>query len=249
MRYFIQLAYNGKAYHGWQTQPDAVSVQEVLEQALSMLLTDSISIVGAGRTDAGVHATEMVAHFDTETTFEEGNLAFRLNAFLPKDIVIYTIFKVNPEVHARFDAVARSYLYRISTQKDPFSIEQAYFFRPYLDVDVMNSACKVLFNYNDFQCFSKSNTDVKTYTCKIEMAFWEKNGDELHFRISADRFLRNMVRAIVGTMIEIGTGKISVADLHTIIRSKDRSRAGYSVPAHGLYLTKVDYPKDIFLNE
>lgn len=249
MRYFIELAYNGKAYYGWQVQPDAVSVQEILEKALSMLLNDTITIVGAGRTDAGVHATQMFAHFDTEVTFEEENLAYRLNAFLPKDIVIYTVFRVHPEAHARFDAIERSYLYRISTQKDPFSIEQAYFFNPRLDIKAMNSACKILLNYNDFQCFSKSNTDVKTYNCTIKEARWECVENELHFRISADRFLRNMVRAIVGTMIEIGTGKISVTDLHDIIKSKDRSRAGYSVPAHGLYLTKVQYPKGIFLNE
>ena len=249
MRYFIELAYNGKAYHGWQVQSDAVSVQQILEEALSMLLNDTITIVGAGRTDAGVHATQMFAHFDTEVTFEEENLVYRLNAFLPKDIVIYTIFRVHPEAHARFDATERSYLYRISTQKDPFSIEQAYFFNPKLDIEAMNSACKILLDYNDFQCFSKSNTDVKTYNCTIKEAAWQIVENELQFRISADRFLRNMVRAIVGTMIEIGTGKISVFDLHEIIKSKDRSKAGYSVPAHGLYLTKVQYPKGIFLNE
>ena len=249
MRYFIELAYNGKMYHGWQNQPDTVSVQEVLEKGLSILLTSNVSITGAGRTDAGVHATQMFAHFDSDVIFEEENLAFRLNAFLPKDIVIYSIFKVNSEAHARFDATSRSYLYRVSTIKNPFSTDDAYFFRPELDIEVMNKACEVLFEYHDFQCFSKSNTDVKTYNCEIKSASWKQVRDELHFEISADRFLRNMVRAIVGTMIDIGMGKISIEDLHDIIKSKDRSQAGYSVPAHGLYLTKIEYPETIKLDE
>lgn len=249
MRYFVELAYNGKAYHGWQTQPNAISVQQVLENGLSTLLAEPISITGAGRTDTGVHATQMFAHFDTEVDFDEENLMYRLNAFLPSDISIQSIFKVKPGVHARFDATSRSYLYRISIEKNPFTTDFAYFFRAKMDLKAMNQACKILFEYNDFQCFSKSNTDVKTYNCKITEASWKQEGNELYFTITADRFLRNMVRAIVGTMIEIGLGKISVSDLNNIIKSKDRSNAGYSVPAQGLYLTKIEYPKGIKLNE
>ena len=249
MRYFVELAYNGKAYHGWQNQPNAISVQQVLENALTTLLAEPISITGAGRTDTGVHATQMFAHFDTEANFDEENLVYRLNAFLPSDISIQSIFKVKPEAHARFDANSRSYLYRISLEKNVFNTDFAYFFRAKMDLEAMNKACKILFEYHDFQCFSKSNTDVKTYNCRITEAGWKQEENELHFTITADRFLRNMVRAIVGTMIEIGMEKVSVSDLHNVIKSKDRSNAGYSVPAHGLYLTKIEYPKGIKLNE
>lgn len=247
MRYFLELSYNGGGYHGWQIQPNAISVQEVLEKALSTLLNQTIAIVGAGRTDAGVHATQMFAHFDTETEFDLENLVYKLNSFLPNDIAITDVFKVVPEAHARFDATKRSYLYRVSLTKDVFTPANAYFLKQHLDVDRMNAAAKVLFDYKDFQCFSKSNTDVKTYNCDIKKAEWLVKGNELHFVISADRFLRNMVRAIVGTMINIGLGKIDIADLHQIIKSKNRSEAGYSVPAHALYLTQVEYPETIKL--
>ncbi len=247
MRYFLELSYNGKAYHGWQNQPNAISVQEVTEKALSTLLRETIAIVGAGRTDAGVHAKQMFAHFDTEEEFEEENLKFKLNAFLPKDIAIQSIFKVTPEAHARFDALSRTYLYRISLQKDAFNYDNAYNFRNDLDLDKMNEASKILFNYIDFECFSKSNTDVNTFNCTIMKAEWTQQDNEFHFVIKADRFLRNMVRAVVGTMINIGAGKIEVEELHNIIKSKNRSEAGFSVPAHALYLTKIEYPKEIKL--
>jgi len=245
LRYFIELSYKGKDYHGWQNQPKAISVQEVLENALSTILKDKIAIVGAGRTDTGVHALQMFAHFDTEITFEEEDLIFKLNSFLPKDIAIHHIFKVKAEAHARFDAISRTYKYRIALKKNAFNFENAYFFTKKLDVDKMNEASKILFQYKDFQCFSKANTDVKTYNCEVMKAEWLLIGDELHFIIKADRFLRNMVRAIVGTMINIGIGKMEILDLHTIIISKNRSEAGYSVPAHALYLIEVEYPKDI----
>lgn len=248
MRYFIEVSYNGKAYHGWQNQPNALSVQEVLEKSLSTLLQEKITITGAGRTDAGVHATQLFAHFDCDKTIIEQDLIFKLNSFLPVDIAIADVFKVKVNAHARFDALSRSYLYRISTNKNPFTTDFAYFLKQDLDIVAMEKACGILLEYNDFQCFSKSNTDVKTYNCKIENANWEQVDFELHFTITADRFLRNMVRAIVGTMIEIGIGKLKVEDLHTIIKSKDRSKAGYSVPAHGLYLTKIKYPKEIKIN-
>lgn len=248
MRYFLELSYNGKAYHGWQNQPDAVSVQEVVEKALSTLLRKDISIVGAGRTDAGVHAKQMFAHFDFDGKVDTDDLKFKLNSFLPKDIAVFEIFEVKQDAHARFDAVNRTYLYRIGLKKDAFNYENAYYFKTNLDIDKMNKACEILFMYNDFECFSKTNTDVKTFNCKIMRAEWKQMENELHFTIKADRFLRNMVRAIVGTMINIGVGKIELDELHEIIKSKNRSEAGYSVPAHGLYLTNINYPEHIKLN-
>tara|TARA_R110000868_G_scaffold91812_10_gene254524 strand:- start:13913 stop:14656 length:744 start_codon:yes stop_codon:yes gene_type:complete len=247
LRYFIELSYNGKAYHGWQNQPKDISVQEVIEHALSIILKETLAIVGAGRTDTGVHALQMFAHFDTETKFNEKDLVFKLNSFLPNDISISQIFKVKSDSHARFDAIGRTYTYRISLKKNAFNFENAYYLSKELDLVKMNDASKLLLQYKDFQCFSKSNTDVKTYNCKISRAAWSIENNELHFIIKADRFLRNMVRAIVGTMINIGIGKIEVSDLHDIIKSKSRSEAGYSVPAHALYLTEVEYPKDRLL--
>jgi len=247
LRYFIELSYNGKAYHGWQNQPNAISVQEVIEKALTTLLKESIAIVGAGRTDSGVHAIQMFAHFDTEKEFERNNLIFKLNSFLPNDIAIHDLVEMLPEAHARFDALSRTYLYRISLEKDAFNFESSYFFKSELDLVKMNEASKILFEYKDFECFSKVNTDVKTFNCEIMHAKWTHYENELHFVIKADRFLRNMVRAIVGTMINIGVGKIQVKDLHKIIKSKNRSEAGFSVPAHALYLTKIEYPKNIKL--
>lgn len=247
MRYFLELSYNGSAYHGWQNQPTAISVQEVIEKGLSTLLKTPIAIVGAGRTDTGVHATQMFAHFDTDLPIDESHLTYKLNAFLPKDVAIHEIFRVKPEAHARFDALSRAYLYRISLKKNVFNVDAAYYVKQELDVEKMMKACEILFDYKDFQCFSKVNTDVKTYYCDIMKAEWFFKDDELHFVIKADRFLRNMVRAIVGTMVNIGLGKIAVDDLHTIIQSKNRSEAGYSVPGHALYLTEVAYPNDIRL--
>jgi tRNA pseudouridine38-40 synthase len=245
LRYFIELSYNGSAYHGWQNQPKAISVQEVIEKALSLLLKETVSIMGAGRTDTGVHAEQMFAHFDTDVYFDETDLVFKLNSFLPKDIAIQAIFKVKNEAHARFDALSRTYLYRINLQKNVFNFDNAYYVKLDLDVEKMKEATKTLFQYKDFQCFSKVNTDVKTYHCDIMNAEWFFENDELHFTIKADRFLRNMVRAIVGTMVQIGLGKLQVEDLHTIIKSKNRSEAGFSVPAHALYLIKIQYPKDL----
>lgn len=248
MRYFIQLSYNGRDFHGWQNQPNAITVQEVIEDALSKLLRAPIEIVGAGRTDAGVHAQQMIAHFETSQTIHD-NLVYKLNAFLPKSIAIQSVKPVKDEAHARFDALSRSYVYRVALKKDVFSHDQAYYFKLPLNVAIMNEAAKVLFNYKDFQCFSRSNTDVKTYNCKMMHAKWYQQGDELRFEIKADRFLRNMVRAIVGTMLDIGIGKLSLEDLHAIIQSKNRSKAGASAPAHGLYLTHIEYPNTIYLND
>jgi tRNA pseudouridine38-40 synthase len=244
LRYFICFSYNGTNYHGWQSQPNAVSVQQTLTEALSLLLKQPIELVGAGRTDSGVHAAKMYAHFDFEQEIPDG-LVKKLNSFLPQDIAVFSVFKVHDQAHARFDAVKRTYQYHIHLQKDVFKQDLSWYFFYPLDVEKMNQACEVLFKHNDFQCFSKSNTDVFTYNCVIFEAFWKQEKDHLIFTISADRFLRNMVRAIVGTLINIGQHKISIADFEEIIKSKNRSKAGFSVPAHGLYLTEIEYP---FLN-
>ncbi|WP_179333288.1 tRNA pseudouridine(38-40) synthase TruA [Winogradskyella costae] len=247
MRYFLELSYNGKAYHGWQNQPNAISVQEVIEKALSTILSAKISIMGAGRTDTGVHASQMFAHFDYDGDFKSIDIVYKLNSFLPKDVAITTVFEVKPEIHARFYAESRTYNYKISTVKNVFNYDFAYQVQSSLDIEAMNEACKILFQYKDFQCFSKTNTDVKTYNCDIKEAHWTNNNGQLVFTITADRFLRNMVRAIVGTMVNIGLGKMKAEELHAIIDSKSRSKAGFSVPAHGLYLVKIIYPETIKL--
>ncbi len=247
MRYFLEFSYNGSAYHGWQKQPNAITVQEVIEKALSALLKTPISTMGAGRTDTGVHAKQMFAHFDYKNDLHNTDLVFKLNSFLPSDIVVHEVFKVKDQANARFNAISRTYLYRVSLKKDAFTSDESFYVRQNLDIKKMQDATKILFQYKDFQCFSKSNTNVKTYHCVITKAEWVLVNNELQFTIKADRFLRNMVRAIVGTLINIGLGKIMVDDLYGIINSKDRSEAGFSVPAHALYLIAVDYPNDIKL--
>ncbi|MEY8780608.1 tRNA pseudouridine(38-40) synthase TruA [Allomuricauda sp. XS_ASV26] len=246
MRYFIQFSYFGKAYHGWQNQPNAITVQEVLEKALSTLLRDKIDVVGAGRTDAGVHAKQMFCHFDFDSIDDKKDLAYRLNAFLPDDIAVQEIRTVVDGAHARFDAIERTYEYWLVREKDPFLFDYAHWVKHPLDLPAMNEAAKMLLEYTDFECFSKSNTDVKTFNCDVRQAYWEARADKWVFTITADRFLRNMVRAVVGTLLDVGLKKIKSEDMHRIIASKDRSEAGVSVPAKGLYLTKVIYPKDIF---
>lgn len=251
MRYFIKLAYNGTHYHGWQYQPNASSVQETMNKAVSTILNTEINLMGAGRTDTGVHAKEMYAHFDFEKSFEISNLLHKLNSYLPKDIAVYDIIPVSNEAHSRFDALKRTYEYHINTFKDPFLQEQSWYFHQSLDIDLMNKAAQLLFNHTDFQCFSKVNTDVNTFDCTVFEAYWtrgkaeqsgakQENGN-LIFTISANRFLRNMVRAIVGTLINVGLHKITLGDFDAIIESKNRDKAGFSVPAHGLFLTKIEY--------
>jgi tRNA pseudouridine38-40 synthase len=246
LRYFIEIAYQGTNYFGWQKQPDAISVQKVLEHSMSLLLRKEINVVSAGRTDAGVHAKQLFAHFEFEEIEDPSNLVFRLNSFLPKDISVKNIFQVKEDVHARFHAIERAYEYQISLKKDPFSEGFAYLVHQKPSVKLMNEAANVLLNYRDFQCFSRSNTDVKTYNCKIVSAFWTEENNRLRFSISADRFLRNMGRAFVGTLLEVGYEKLSLQEFHDIIASKNRVNAGSSAPAHGLYLTGVSYPEDIF---
>lgn len=241
MRYFIEFSYFGKNYFGYQIQPNEISVQQELEKALSTLLRAEIKITGAGRTDTGVHAKKMFAHFDTQIIPDE-NLPHRLNSFLPADIAVKRIFKVEDDFHARFAATYRTYEYLISLEKNPFTQDSSWqLWKRKLQVDRMNEACKILFEYEDFTSFSKLHTDNKTNNCKIYKAQWELNGTELKFTISADRFLRNMVRAIVGTMVEIGAGKMEPEDLRKIIEDKNRSSAGTSAPAQGLFLVDVGY--------
>ena len=212
-----------------------------MNKAVSTLLNSEINLMGAGRTDTGVHAKEMYAHFDYDKSFEVANLVHKLNSYLPKDITVYDIIPVLNEAHTRFDALKRTYEYHINTFKDPFLQEQSWYFHQSLDVNLMNEAAQLLFNHTDFQCFSKVNTDVNTFDCTIFEAFWKQENDKLIFTISANRFLRNMVRAIVGTLVNIGLHKITLTDFENIIKSKNRDKAGFSVPAHGLYLTKIEY--------
>ena len=248
-RYFIELAYNGSAYHGWQRQPNAISVQQVLEEALRRLKRKNISLVGAGRTDTGVHARQMFAHFDlAEEIVNPQELVFLLNGFLKDDIAIRSIRRVQPDAHARFDATARDYEYHISSAKDPFNAQLHYYLKNSPDIVLMNQAAKILLLHEDFQCFSRSNTDVKTFLCTIKNATWQQEGSSLIFSISANRFLRNMVRAIVGTLLEVGYKKREVKDIEMVIKSKDRGEAGFSAPAHGLYLSRIEYPQNIFID-
>lgn len=249
LRYFLELAYNGKNYFGWQVQPNQISVQEAIETRLSKILGQDISIVGAGRTDSGVHAKKMYAHFDYEGELKK-DLVKHLNSFLPKDIAIYNIHEMHPEAHARFDATSRSYNYFISPFKNPFTSESAWNFNRTLDLDKMNDAAQLLIKKGDFGSFAKLHTDVKTNICDVREAFWRETEDgQFIFQITADRFLRNMVRAIVGTLVEVGIGKITKEDLARIIQDQHRSSAGASAPAHGLYLVDVQYPKELFINE
>ena len=248
MRYFLELSYHGGNYHGWQKQPNAMSVQEVLEKALTTILRVPTPITGAGRTDAGVHAEQMYAHFDADAFESTDDFTHQLNRLLPWDIAIQKIHPVTADAHARYDALERTYVYEIMQRKDVFSHGLRYFYKPALSISSMNDAAEILMDYEDFECFSKVNTDVKTFLCEIAHAKWEETSFGYCFTISANRFLRNMVRAIVGTLIEVGQGKRSVHDVRKLIESKDRSQAGFSAPAHGLYLADIEYPKTIFHN-
>lgn len=241
-RYFIELSYDGTNYHGWQVQPNAIAVQEVLDKALSTVLRVPIETVGCGRTDTGVHAKEFFAHYEVEQTIPSANLIRGLNAVLPHDIAIKNIFEVDDEIHARFSATLRSYQYHIHFNKDPFKNGYSWLLRDVPDLELMNQAASIIMEYTDFSCFSKSNTQVKTNNCKISRAEWLKVDGGIVFHISADRFLRNMVRAIVGTLLMVGRKEISPEAVHDIINSKNRGNAGSSVPACGLYLTEVKYP-------
>jgi tRNA pseudouridine38-40 synthase len=248
-RYFLKLAFKGSNYHGWQIQANAISVQSVLDDALSTLLRDEIKSLGAGRTDTGVHAKEFYAHFDTQNVCVcDQNFIGRLNIFLPKDVVVYEIFPVPEKTHARFDAISRTYQYHIHLMKDPFLEGFSSFIYKPLNLSLMEEASHILLNYNDFKCFSKSRTQVKNFICEIKEVEWQQIDHQLIFTIKANRFLRNMVRAIVGTLLEVGAGELSIKDFRNVIEKGNRSNAGESVPACGLYLTKIEYPKELFFS-
>jgi tRNA pseudouridine38-40 synthase len=242
------MAYRGTHYKGWQRQPNGRSVQQVVEEAMTMMLRLPVRLTGAGRTDAGVHASEYVAHFDADSPLPPRrleNLIFKLNSYLDNDISLYRIFPVKPDSHARFSALSRTYKYFISPEKDPFRDGLIMQMHGSMDVDMMNEGARLIIETRDFTSFSKVDTDTKTNICKVDHARWEWNGKELIFTIRADRFLRNMVRAIVGTLLKLGKGKISLDEMQWIITSLDRSNAGMSVPACGLHLVKIDYPEDL----
>ena len=243
-RYFIQIAYDGSLYHGWQIQPNAVTVQELLDKAMSIFFRQPIETLGCGRTDSGVHATQFFAHFDVENLEESKvmNAVAGINAMMPYQIAANRILPVADDAHARFDATARAYKYFIHFEKNPFKLNRSWLVKDKLNVALMNRAAKELLNYTDFSCFSKSNTQTFTNNCKIVKAEFEELNDGLVFTIEADRFLRNMVRAIVGTLVRVGKKEIDIEDFKNIIDSKNRSNAGQSVPACGLYLVKVSYP-------
>lgn len=249
LRYFLELAYNGEHYFGWQFQPKQISVQEVIENRLSIILGEKIAIMGAGRTDTGVHAKKMYAHFDFDGPIKV-NLVKRLNSFLPDDIAVFAYYEMHPEAHARFHATARSYNYYLTPKKDPFTHLNSWIFVPALDIEAMNIAAKLLIKKGDFSSFAKIHTDVKTHICDVREAYWRENeAGQLVFTITADRFLRNMVRAIVGTLVDVGLKKLSIEDFQQVIDHKNRSLAGASAPAQGLYLVDVQYDKDLFIHE
>ncbi|MFV0522766.1 MAG: tRNA pseudouridine(38-40) synthase TruA [Mangrovibacterium sp.] len=246
-RYFMELAYKGTSYCGWQVQPEERTVQGDLENALSTICREKIAVVGCGRTDAGVHASYYVAHFNSaKEGLDAPDFTHKLNSFLSKDIALFSIRKVNNDTHARFDACQRTYHYHINIKKNPFTQESSWYYNRKLDVQLMNKACDILFEYEDFTSFSKLHTDVKTNNCTIYQAFWEEKNNSLKFTISANRFLRNMVRAIVGTLVEVGEGKLSPDDFRAVIEAKDRGRAGKSVPPQALFLADIAYPKEVF---
>ncbi len=247
MRYFFEVGYNGKNYNGWQSQQNSLGVQAVVENAMTKLLRQEVRIVGSGRTDTGVHCIQQFFHTDIQHEFDADNLLLRLNSFLPRDIVIRSIRRVKPDASARYDAIERTYCYEIAREKNPFTDGLAwYFFKP-LDIRTMNTAAALLIGEHDFECFSKVKTDVNHFLCDVKKARWVTDGDNLRFTISANRFLRGMVRAVVGTLLDVGTGKTSIQDFKAILRSRDRRRAGANVPPYGLYLVSVKYPSQIFL--
>lgn len=245
-RYFFEIAYHGGHYNGWQSQKNALGVQEVVEGAMSKILRTPVSITGSGRTDTGVHCEQQFFHADLSAGFEQATLIQKLNSFLPRDISIKSIQEVRADASARYDAVERTYRYHITRVKNPFLSGLAWHYFKDVEVENMNRAAAYIVGEHDFECFSKVKTDVNHFICEIRRAGWTERGDDLIFRISANRFLRGMVRAIVGTLLDVGTGKITYNQFVSIIQSKDRKRAGANVPACGLFLEKVRYPARIF---
>lgn len=249
-RYFIRLAYDGTRFHGWQRQPNGITVQQALEETLSMMLRSRVELTGAGRTDTGVHAADYYAHFDLPAeigTVELADLVYHLNEYLKREVSVLAVFRVHPDLHARFSAIARTYKYFLARDPDPFRRLYTYYYRGPLDVEKMNRAASVLTETRDFTSFSKVDTDTATNICKVSYARWEQEGGELVFTITADRFLRNMVRAVVGTLMQVGAGKLSVDEMQAVVDSRDRARAGDSAPARGLWLWRVEYPELVSL--
>ncbi|WP_187262820.1 tRNA pseudouridine(38-40) synthase TruA [Pontibacter beigongshangensis] len=246
MRYFLEIAYDGTRYHGWQTQPNAHTVQEVLDDCLSKVLRHPISSVGSGRTDTGVHASQQFVHFDVPEPLDVAQACYRFNRLLPADIVARQLYRVPDDAHTRFDAFARTYHYRITLAKDPFQRYYAYYLSRQPHVQQMNEAALALLRHTDFTTFSKVKGDTRHYNCSIYEAAWEQEGDQLRFTIRANRFLRGMVRLVVGTLLDVGKGKLTVAQFEEAIASQDRSRASGAAPAEGLYLAQVEYPADLF---
>ena len=250
LRYFIELSYNGKTFHGWQSQLNAKSVQETIENSLQILLKDkNLKIIGAGRTDTGVHAIQIFAHFDHKELIDIDDLVFKINSFINKNIVVKGIMMVSDNAHARFDALSREYKYFITQTKDVYNFHTKYFFSKKLNFVEINKAIDILKQTKNFKSFCKTKTDVNNYNCEIFHFECNVNGSDIIFTIRANRFLRNMVRSIIGTILDIGIGKISVKILPEIIEKSNRIFAGPSVPAHGLFLSNIEYPEKIFLNE
>ncbi len=240
MRYLLELAYDGTNYHGWQVQPNANTVQAEVNKALSTVLREEITTLGSGRTDTGVHAEQQFVHFDTEQQLTD-KVIQQLNGVSPNDLAFYTIKEVSADFNVRFDAISRAYRYRIESAKNPFLLNQYYRYHKPVNVEAMSQAAKILLEHTDFECFSKVHTEVKTFQCTIMQAEWKQEENKLEFYIKANRFLRGMVRAIVGTLLEVGLGKISEQQFREIIESKNRNNAGRAVPAEGLYLVEVNY--------
>jgi len=246
VRYFVDISYFGKNYHGWQTQENAITIQEILDKSLSTILKTEIKSLGSGRTDTGVHAMSQVAHFDFNGNIIE-NFLYRINSLLPRDISINSIKGVKENISARFDAISREYIYKIHTRKSAFLNDYSYYYKRDIDIELLNKACDIIKKFKDFQAFSKVKTDVNNYNCNVSYAAIEKENNSYFFKVTSNRFLRGMVRAIMGTLFEINENKIELEFLEEIIIKKERKLAGPSVPAHGLYLNKVLYEEDIYL--
>ena len=249
MRYFLDISYLGTRYHGWQIQKNAISIQEAINEKISTLLKREIKVVGSSRTDTGVHAIQQFCHFDIDKKINIEVISNKLNAFLPTDISLNQIFPVVDDAHSRFDAVSRTYEYRICRSKNPFQYDRTYLFFKKLDIDLMNEGAELLLREKNFQSFSKVKTDVNNFDCNITYAKWNLKSSNLNFKITSNRFLRGMVRAIVGTLLEVGEEKISIRQFKNAIKSRNRNKAGSAVPAKGLYLTHVKYPRKIYLNQ
>lgn len=247
MRYFFEISYHGARYNGWQSQPNAVGIQAVVEGCMTKILREPVAIVGSGRTDTGVHCKQQFFHADVQNLLSDDFL-YKINAILPKDIVIHTCRNVIPEANARYDALDRSYEYYICQEKNAFNQGQVWFFHKPLDIQTMNEAAALLVGKNDFECFSKVKTDVNNFLCEIKSAYWTSEVSILCFHITANRFLRGMVRAIVGTLVDVGLGKTTLDEFRMIIESRNRREAGANVPPEGLFLVKVTYPEEVFLH-